>query len=208
VRTNSSAETATQHGRPGRRPGASTTRADVLTAARARFAGDGFAATTIRAVASDAGVDPSLVMQFFGSKNELFAAVMELPPGVLTRFDAAFAGPEEHHGERVVTVFLDLWEGAPADAEPLMAMLRGAVVSDLARRQLRDFIEARLTAGIAARAPGPPDAALRAGIVASMLVGVIFGRDIVAVPTLADAGREHLVALLAPAVHSVLTAGR
>lgn len=179
---------------------------DVLAAARRRFAADGFAATTIRAVALDAGVDAALVMQFFGSKNELFAAVMEVPAGVLARLDAAFEGPDEGRGERLVTAFLDLWEGAPADAEPLMAMLRGAVVNDLARRQLQEFIEARLVAGTTARAPGPPDAALRAGVVASMLVGVVFGRDVVAVPTLAAAERDHLVALLAPAVQGVLTA--
>lgn len=192
--------------RPGRRPGTSTTRQDVLAAARARFATDGFAATTIRAVAQDAGVDPALVMQFFGSKNELFAAVMSLSPSALTRLDAAFADSGAHRGEHVVNAFLDVWEGVPADAEPLMAMLRGAVVNDLARRQLHDFIEARLAAGVAARAPGLPDAGLRAGLVASMLVGLIFGRDIVAVPTLAAAEREHLVRLIGPAVQNILTA--
>lgn len=85
-----------------RRPGTASTRHAVLQAARARFAGDGYAATTIRHIAADAGVDPSQVMQFFGSKDELFAIVMAIPPSALHRFAIAFEGPEEHLGERVV----------------------------------------------------------------------------------------------------------
>src|SRR6201996_1012464 len=106
--------------RRGRRPGTSTTRQAILDAARARFASDGFTATTIRRVADDAGVDASLVMQFFGSKNDLFAAVMSISPEALARFATAFEGPDEHLGERVVRAFLAAWEGSP-DSEPLMA---------------------------------------------------------------------------------------
>lgn len=190
--------------RPGRRPGANTTRAAILDAARVRFAAEGFAATTIRSVAQDAGVDASLVMQFFGSKNDLFAAVMSLPRSVLDRLDEAFAGDGPDRGERVVRTFLDVWEGPPEHAGPLHAMLRGAVANELARQQLSDFLQARLTAGVVA-----DDAALRAGVVASMLVGLVFGRDVVAVPVLAGADRERLTALVAPAVQTLLTpAGR
>jgi AcrR family transcriptional regulator len=128
--------------RRGRRPGASTTRQDILDAARARFASDGFAATTIRRVAADAGVNPSLVMQFFTSKEELFAAVMSISPKSLARFN---------------TVFDD------------------------------------------------PDAALRAGLASSMLVGLTVGRRLVGVPILANAEVETLVRLAAPAIQSVLT---
>ena len=130
----------------GRRPGTSTTRQAILDAARARFACDGFAATTIRRVAADAGVDASLVMQFFGSKEELFAAVMSISPDALARLRTAFEGPDEHLGERVVRAFLDVWEGAPRDSEPLMAMLRGAIGNEQASAQLREFIQARLLA--------------------------------------------------------------
>ena len=63
----------------GRRPGAPDTRAAVLAAARAAFAAKGFGGTTIRAVAADAGVDPALVHHYFGTKDDLFLAAMELP---------------------------------------------------------------------------------------------------------------------------------
>src|SRR5579875_3941700 len=138
-------------GRRGRRPGPSTTRQAILDAARARFASDGFAATTIRRVAADAGVDASLVMQFFRSKNELFAAVMSISPDALARFGTAFEGPDDYLGERVVRAFLGVREGAPEDSEPLMAMLRGAIVNEQARAQLKEFIQARLFEAISSR---------------------------------------------------------
>ncbi|MEZ0362357.1 TetR family transcriptional regulator [Mycobacterium sp. pUA109] len=193
--------------RRGRRPGPNTSRQTILDAARARFASDGFAGTTIRRVAADAGVDASLVMQFFGSKNELFAAVMSISPDALARLSAAFDGPDEHLGERVVRAHLGVWEGAPQDSEPLMAMLRGAIVNEQASAQLREFIQARLLDGIRSRATNHDDAALRAGLASAMLVGVVVGRRIVGVPILANTDTDTLVARLAPAIQNVLTAG-
>lgn len=190
-------------GRRGRRPGTSTTRQAILGAARARFASDGFAATTIRQVAADAQVDAALVMQFFRSKDQLFAEVMSISPNALARLSAAFEGPDECLGERVVRAFIDVWEGGPQDSEPLMAMLRGAIVNKHARAQLGDFIQARLLDNAGLRQID--DAVLRAGLASSMLVGLVVGRRIVGVPVLANADRDKLVALVAPAVQNVLT---
>ncbi|MFJ4840409.1 TetR family transcriptional regulator [Streptomyces sp. NPDC088746] len=189
--------------RRGRRPGTNTTRQAVLDAARTRFATDGFTGTTIRRVAADAGVDASLVMQFFRSKDELFAAVMSVPADALTRFSAAFEGTDDLLGERVVRAFIEVWEVDARTSEPLMAMLRGAIVNEQANEQLREFLQERLLVdAIASRAVD--GATLRAGIVSSMLVGLMVGRGIVGVPTLTEAERETLVALVGPAVQSVL----
>ncbi|MET9558448.1 TetR family transcriptional regulator [Streptomyces sp. NPDC006645] len=189
--------------RRGRRPGTNTTRQAILTAARARFAADGFTATTIRRVAADAGVDASLVMQFFRSKEELFAAVMSVPADALERFSAAFAGADHGLGERVVRAFLDVWEEDARSSEPLMAMLRGAITNDRANEQLREFLQQRLLAD-AVTSRAVDNAPLRAGIVSSMLVGLVVGRGVVGVPTLTEAERETLIALVGPAVQSVL----
>jgi AcrR family transcriptional regulator len=191
-------------GRRGRRPGTSTSRQAILEAARARFASDGFAATTIRRIAADAGVDPSLVMQFYRSKNELYAAVMSISADTLASLSIAFEGPDERLGERVVRAYLGVWEGGP-DSESLMAMLRGAIANEQASAQLREFIQARLLDGVRSRAADRHDAALRAGLASSMLVGVTMGRRIVGVPIIASADVETLVALVAPAIQSVLT---
>jgi AcrR family transcriptional regulator len=199
----SAKSTSASVARRGRRPGTSTTRQAILEAARSRFASDGFIATTIRRVASDAGVDASLVMQFFQSKNELFAAVMSISPEALARFATAFEGSDENLGERVVRAYLGVWE-ASDDSEPLMAMLRGAIVNEQASAQLREFIQARLLDGMASRQVDQEDAALRAGLASSMLVGIVVGRRIVGVPILAKADSETLIALVAPAIQSVL----
>lgn len=191
----------------GRRPGPSGTRQAILDAARARFADDGFGATTIRQVARDAGVDPALVMQFFGSKNGLFAAVMSISPDTLARFNTVFEGPADHLGERVVRAYLSAWEGPPHDSEPLTAMLRGALVNEQAREQLREFIQARLLDGIGSFSADHDDAARRAGLASAMLVGIVVGRRIVEVPVLAEADTEAVVAIVAPAIQTVLTTG-
>jgi AcrR family transcriptional regulator len=188
--------------RRGRRPGSGSTRQKVLDAARTRFASDGFAATTMRLVAADAGVDVSMVMQFFRSKDELFAAVMSIPGSALERLNTVFEGTDDQLGERVVRAFLQAWDGAAEESEPLMAMLRGAIVNQLARHQFRDFIESRLLTG-ASQLLGP-DAGLRAGLALSMLVGLVTGRQIIGVPVLATADLETLVAIVAPGIQHVL----
>ena len=198
---NADSYTATRS-RVGRRSGSGSTRSAVRGAARARFASDGFAATTIRRVAADAGVDPSQVMQFFGSKDGLFAAVIDVPESALERFATVFEGPDEDLGERVVRAYLQAWEGEPDESEPLMAMLRSAVVNDQANAQLRDFIQSRLLHGANGRGD---DAVLRAGLASAMLVGVVTSRKIIAVPALAAADTETLVAALAPALQHLLT---
>ena len=144
-------------------------------------------------------------MQFFTSKEELFAAVMSISPKSLARLSTVFDGPDEHLGERVVRAYLEVWEGVPEDSEPLMAMLRGAIVNEQAGAQLREFIQARLLEGMGTGPVDDPDAALRAGLALSMLVGLVAGRRLVGVPILANADVETPVRLMAPAIQSVLT---
>jgi AcrR family transcriptional regulator len=188
--------------KPGRRPGSGSSRQAVLDAARTRFSSDGFAATTMRRVAADAGVDVSMVMQFFRSKDELFAAVMDIPESALTKLSQVFEGADAQLGERVVRAFFQAWEGAPEESEPLMAMLRNAMVNVQARDQLRDYIEARLMTG-GSETLGA-DARLRAGLALSMLVGVVTGRQIIGVPVLTAAEHETMVAIVAPAIQQTL----
>lgn len=107
-----------------------------------------------------------------------------------------------HLGERVVRAYLAAWEGAPEQSQPLTAMLRGAIVNANASARLRDFIQARLMHGTSTRTN--PDGTLRAGLASSMLVEVVSGRRIIAVPTLAAADTEELVAVLGPAIQQIL----
>ena len=56
------------------------TEARILDAASRIFFAAGYERTTIRAVASAAGVDAGLVMHYFGSKQELFRRVIDAAP--------------------------------------------------------------------------------------------------------------------------------
>ncbi len=143
-------------------------------------------------------------MQFFRSKDELFAAVMSIPPTVLDLFDTAFQGPDEHLGERVVRAYLQAWEGSPEESEPLMAMLRGAIVNENASRQLADFIQSRLVDGATGRTADDSETSLRAGLASAMLVGLVTSRRIIGVPLLTGADAETIVRITAPAIQEIL----
>src|SRR5919202_2219610 len=125
-------------GRTGRRPGPSTTRGAILDAARRRFADAGYDGASIRAIAADAGVDPAVVLHFFGSKDGLFRAAVGWPfdPEVIAARVAA-DGPGGL-GPRIARVFLGFWED-PRTRAPLLALLRSAMAHDPAARLLRDF---------------------------------------------------------------------
>lgn len=197
-------DTGTVLPRRGRRPGPSGTRQAILGAARARFAQDGYAAATIRRIAEDAGVNAALVMQFFKSKEELFAAVMAISPEALSRIAQAFDGPAHTLGERVTRAHLQLWEGGQ-DSESMLAMLRAAITTPLAAAQLRGFIQARLMQQVRPHLQGDHEATVRAGLAASMLVGVIVGRRLVQVPALVEENLDIVIRLVSPAIQTLLT---
>lgn len=187
----------------GRRAGASVTRDAILQAAKRRFARDGFAATTIRQVAADAGVDPALVMQFYRAKDELFAACLEVSPQAMRVMAEAFDGPPDRLGPQIARAFLGLWAEDTEDAPALLAMMRAAVAHEAAGELVRDFVQARLVQVIAPKLQGE-DAALRAGLVAAMLMGVVLGRQIVHIPVLTGADIVRITALVGPALQVVL----
>src|SRR5919112_2938334 len=95
--------------RRGRRPGAPDTRATILDAARTAFAQKGFAGTTIRAVAAEAGVDAALVHHYFGTKDDLFLAAMQLPVDPRQLLAPVLGGSVDGAGGRVLRGFLSTW---------------------------------------------------------------------------------------------------
>lgn len=198
-------ETEEKSSRRGRRVGSSNTRDTILAAAKKSFSTDGFAATTIRKIAKDAGVDPALVMQFYQSKDVLFAASLAVSADALSSMADAFEGPVEGLGLRVTRAFLRLWEQNSGDAEALMAMQRAAMSSEVAASQLRDFVQYRLVEVVSPKLHGRSDAAVRAGLASAMLVGVITGRNIVRIPIIADEEQETVIALVGPAIQTILT---
>lgn len=190
--------------RRGRRAGNSNTRDAILAAAKKSFAADGFAATTIRKVARDAGVDPALVMQFFRTKDVLFGASLAVSADALGCMANAFEGPADELGQRVTRAFLTLWEQEGSDGEALQAMQRAAMSSEAAAAQLRDYVQYRLVEVFSPKIGGNANAPLRAGLAAAMLVGMIVSRNIVRIPLIADQEQETVIAVVGVAIQKIL----
>lgn len=186
------------------RGGSAATRKVILEAARARFARDGFTGATIRKIAADAGVDPSLVMQYFGSKDDLFASVMAVGPNTMSRISNAFDGPGDGVGERVTRAFLEVWSGDPEISEPLLALLRAAIGNRRATVHLRELIQKRVIDDLSPLLRDSSDMATRIEIASSMLVGVVLGRQLVEIEALVKEDLDALVAYIAPSIQTLL----
>lgn len=188
--------------RTGRRPGSVDTRSRVLLAARTSFGERGFDGATIRDVAARAGVDPALVHHYFGSKQQLFVAAMELPldlPALVLRL---LEGPREELGERFVRFVLELWE-TTAFRPLLLGVVRSATTDPIAAAMLRQLLAEGPFLALA-RAIDLPDATLRATLAGSQLIGLALARYVVAVEPLASVPPEVLVRALAPTVQRYL----
>jgi len=189
--------------RSGRRPGESSAREDILTAAAAAFAEFGYDRATIRGIAARASVDPALVIHYFGSKDALFAEVLQLPLRPREVFSRAATGGIENIGASVVRSFLEAWE-PPEQRLRLTAMLRSATTNDAAMRILRDLLVREVFAPMT-EILGVPDGDLRATLVGSQFVGLALMRYIGGVEPLASAPIDQLVAAIGPTVQRYLT---
>ena len=170
--------------RTRRRKGDDTKRR-ILEAARCRFSEDGYERTTIRAVATDASIDPSMVMRYFGSKEGLFAAAasfdLHLP-------DLAVVACTKR-GERLARHYLDLWEGGGGG---LHILLRAAATNDAAAARVRDIFECQVLPVVVAVEPDAP--LTRAGLIASQLLGLAYCRYVLGLPALTRVSQSVLVA--------------
>src|SRR3954471_23687756 len=96
--------------RGGRPSGRSPSRQKILDVARRAFPANGYNETSLRGIARDAGVDPSLVVQQFGSKAGLFAAVIEWPFDAETIANEIRGTPADAVGDYVARRFVDRWD--------------------------------------------------------------------------------------------------
>src|ERR1700712_5557598 len=91
-----------EHTRPGRWRSGAESKQRILDAARAQFREHGYGGTTVRAVAAVADVDPSMVFYFFGTKQGLFAAAIEMSAQLPPAIEAIFDGGLDGIGERLI----------------------------------------------------------------------------------------------------------
>jgi AcrR family transcriptional regulator len=156
----------------------------IIEAAARRFAADGYERTTIRAIAHDAGVDPSMVIRYFTSKPDLFyAATWTATP---TRIDVA---PGTDFAERYAEIFVDVWERGESALVPL---LRAAPTHPDAAEQLQGVINRQILPVFEVEFPDRPDIKERAGLVISQTIGLAYCRYLLRLEPFTSMSRDHL----------------
>jgi AcrR family transcriptional regulator len=181
-----------------RRHRSEETRARILRAARERFAADGYERTTIRAVAGDAAIDPSMVMRYFGSKEALFAAAASFD----LRLPDLAAVRRRNLGAALVRHFLDRWEGDPSD-DALKVLLRAAVSQEGAAERMREIFRSQLVPAVAGIVP-KSQAAERASLVATQMLGLAFCRYVLRLPGVVDLPHDALATRVGPTIQRYL----
>ncbi|MFF3158270.1 TetR family transcriptional regulator [Streptomyces sp. NPDC057910] len=185
-------------GGPRRTSGA--TKAAILDAARERFAADGYERATIRAIARDAGIDPSMVMRYYGNKEGLFAAASEID----LRIPRPETLPAVGMGAALVEHFLDRWE----NDDVLTALLRVGVTNAAGAERVRAVFTGQMVPVVAGICPDPEDAPRRAALVSSQILGMAIARYVLCFPPAVTMSREDIVDWLGPTVQRYLTAER
>lgn len=185
----------------GRRPGPTTTPHEVLEAARRCFAESGYDRTTVRAIAREAGVDPALVIRQFGSKEQLYVAVVTQLTVLLDAAMPPEAGREESLGTWVATAYFGAW-AQPQTRLTILAVLRSIGANDTAAQVMWGFVRERLLPRLLAELPGartedfvPP--------MAAQLVGMMVTRHLLALPPIVERSDAEIIELTAAALDGI-----
>lgn len=173
-----------------------------MAAARRQFGERGYGETTIRSVAGEAGVDPALVLQFFGSKDGLLTASTEWPFDPATELAAVLDDDPANVGRRLVALFVKTWD-ADSGRNPIVAQLRAATMREPAERQLREFLERQLLTPLVS-ALGCDQPALRANLVGAQLLGLGVVRYILHLEPMASLPPARVVDLIGPGVQAAI----
>jgi AcrR family transcriptional regulator len=173
------------------------TRAAILAAALERFASDGYERATIRAIARDAGIDPSMVMRYYGNKAGLFTAA--------TDFDLRIPDLTEIRRDKLgialVQHFVGIWERD----ETLAALLRVGATNPAGAERLQAVFREQLGPAVAAICPIPAEAATRSALVMSQLLGMALARYVLHIPPAVALTEPDLITWLGPTIQRYLT---
>ncbi|AKK28233.1 TetR family transcriptional regulator [Mycobacterium sp. EPa45] len=192
-----------QSKRPGRPRGTSDTRERILVNARELFARNGIDKTSIRSIAAAAGVDSALVHHYFGTKEQLFAAAINIPIDPMTILVPLRDTPVEELGHVLPSILLPLWDSEMGTG--LIATMRSLLAgSDISL--VRSFLQEVITGEVAPRVDNPAGSGrLRVQFVASQLVGVVMARYIIGLEPFASLPPQQIAETIAPTLQRYLT---
>jgi AcrR family transcriptional regulator len=194
---------STRTPRTGRRPGESSTRADILEAARRLFAERGYQGATMRAIAAEAGVDAALVVHFFGKKAALMAEAIEWPFDPEVEMPKLLSDGRRNVGRRLAELFVSVWDNE-GSRNPILTLIRAATTEPKAAEMLGEFMRDRLYAPLMERLRSDQPE-LRTDLAVSQLVGLGLFRYVFAVEPLASAPSGQVVEWIAPVLQRYLT---
>ncbi|WP_197029081.1 TetR/AcrR family transcriptional regulator [Blastococcus sp. URHD0036] len=178
------------------RPPSTHVQEAIRTAAARLFGAKSYDAVSVREVAAAAGVDPSLVIRHFGSKEALFLQTMTVDEA----FRGLAEGPLEDLGRLILERLLTVRGGA---AISTYAALIGAIDRPEVRSYLEASADRHVVAPLAERLTGP-DRELRARLVATQVNGLLF--DLRGRPDTGLAGRPtaEVLAVYARALQALI----
>ncbi|VVJ22095.1 Uncharacterised protein [Amycolatopsis camponoti] len=189
-------------GRPGRWRSGAESKQRILDTARELFGEHGYGATTVRAIAKAAGVDPAMVFYFFGTKQDLFGAAVDMSGAVPPAIASIFTGGLDTIGERIVRTLVENLD--KSGRTPLVMLTRSAPTDARSETLLREFIDREITDRLAALL-GTPDATVRAAMVNVQILGLTVARYIMRIEPIASASVDELVERFGPLVQYCLT---
>lgn len=178
--------------RPAKTAKSQRTKAAILEAAQHLFAEQGYERATVRDIAAHAAIDPAMVIRYFGSKEGLFASA--------TAFDLRLPDltvvAKREIGRTLIAHFVEIWEGSLSNGG-LISLLRAAASNEDAANAVRAIFGGQVVPMLARVVP-PAELPLRAGLVATQIMGLAVTRYILKVPPVVAMDRAQIVRLLGP----------
>lgn len=171
------------------------TRDRILAEARRLFAEQGYERTTIRAIGAAAEVNPSMVVRYYGTKEDLFATAATID----FRMPDLAAAPLEQRGEALVRHVLDRWEAG----DELPALLRAAATHDAAQRRLSEVIQQQAAPAIMRVLPEDGRQA-RLAMIVMQIAGLVLSRYVLEHSPVAMLDRAELISMVGAAVQRQL----
>jgi AcrR family transcriptional regulator len=190
-------------GKRGPKPAGTDTRDAIIEAARKQFSEKGYQGTTLRNVGAAAGVDPRLILHYFGSKQQLFVQSLELPIDPEMVLERLFAPGPGTIGERAAETIVAVLEDKTS-RRVMVSVIRAAASEPEAAELIREMLTTSFLLPVAERVGGS-NPQLRATLAASQIVGLGMARHVVGLAPLAGASREQLVRAVAPVFDHYLT---
>jgi AcrR family transcriptional regulator len=168
----------------------------ILVAARHIFSDEGYERATIRAIAAEASINPSMVIRYYGSKEGLFAAVAKFDLKVASLTEV----PVARLGEALVRHALRQWDD-PTDGAALAALMRASISNEAARERIVLQFSEQITGLFAAIGPAAKAAA---PFIATQMIGLAMARSIWCIPFVASLPDDLVVKHVGKAVQRYL----